>query len=88
MVSRDHESERPAGSNAPREKKRGSQESQPRLGTRRQYLAARFRHRVKRHRHFSALNGEKKAGERQVKRQVHCTQQEIRRAREVCRAQY
>ena len=39
MVSRDHESERPAGSNAPREKKRGSQESQSRLGTRRQYLA-------------------------------------------------
>ena len=39
MVSRDHESERPAASNAPREKKRGSQESQPRLGTRRQYLA-------------------------------------------------
>ena len=42
MVSRDHESERPAGSNAPREKKRGSQESQPRLGTRRPYLAARL----------------------------------------------
>ena len=39
MASRDNESERPAGSNAPREKKRGSQESQPRLGTRRQYLA-------------------------------------------------
>ena len=43
MVSRDHESERPAGSNAPREKKRGSQESQPRLGTRRHYLVERVR---------------------------------------------
>ena len=39
MVSRDHESERPAGSNAPREKKRGSQESHPRLGTRHKHLA-------------------------------------------------
>ena len=39
MASHDHESERPAASNAPREKKRGSQESQSRLGTRRQYLA-------------------------------------------------
>ena len=39
MASHDHESERPAGSNAPREKKRGSQESQSRLGTRHQYLA-------------------------------------------------
>ena len=39
MASRDSESERPAGSNGRREKKRGSQEPQPRLGTRRLDLA-------------------------------------------------